>query len=100
MANRTTNLPATKRPRRMARQPSIACSEANVVKPLNKSAQILAMLERPDGASLAQLVELTGWLPHTTRAALTGLKKRGHAIISEKADSLRMYRIVVPGRAA
>ena len=42
--------------------------------------QVLALLRRSDGASLDELVVATGWLPHTTRAALTGLRKKGHAI--------------------
>jgi hypothetical protein len=34
-------------------------------------------MNRPKGATLDELVEATDWLPHTTRAALTGLRKRG-----------------------
>ncbi len=41
-----------------------------------KIAQVIALLEGPGGATLAELVAATGWLPHTTRAALTGLRKR------------------------
>ena len=40
-----------------------------------KIAQVIELLRRRDGATLAELVA-TGWLPHTTRAALTGLRKR------------------------
>ena len=38
----------------------------------SKQAQIIALMQRKSGASLAAMVEATGWLPHTTRAALTG----------------------------
>jgi hypothetical protein len=38
-----------------------------------------------------------GWLPHTTRAALTGLKKKGHTVTSTKADGVRTYRRVPAG---
>jgi hypothetical protein len=38
----------------------------------------------------------TGWLAHTVRAAITGLKKLGYAIDSEKIDGLRTYRAVEP----
>ncbi|MBN9467254.1 MAG: DUF3489 domain-containing protein [Bosea sp.] len=41
---------------------------------------VLGLLEEPAGASLTKLTEVTGWLPHTTRAALTGLRKRGFQI--------------------
>jgi hypothetical protein len=40
--------------------------------------------------------EATGWLPHTVRSALTGLKKLGYAIDSDKVDGLRTYRAVAP----
>lgn len=45
-----------------------------------KSALVLSLLRREPGATLAELVDATGWLPHTTRAALTGLRKKGHTI--------------------
>jgi hypothetical protein len=56
---------------------------------------MLAMLQRINGATLGDLVAATGWLPHTTRAALTGLRKKGHALTSEKLDGVRRYRIPV-----
>jgi len=58
-----------------------------------KAALVLEMLQRPEGATLDALVEATGWLPHTTRAALTGLRKKGHTVTSEKIDGIRCYRI-------
>jgi hypothetical protein len=48
---------------------------------------VLELLEGPEGVTLARLVAVTGWLPHTTRAALTGLRKRGYAVTSEKAKA-------------
>jgi hypothetical protein len=45
------------------------------------------------GASLTDLAAATNWLPHTVRAALTGLRKRGFVIISEKVDAVTRYRI-------
>jgi hypothetical protein len=45
--------------------------------------------------TLAELVANTGWLPHTARAALTGLRKRGYAVVIDRADKARgsVYRI-------
>jgi hypothetical protein len=40
----------------------------------------LACCKREGGAALAELNSVTGWLPQTTRAALTGLRKRGMAL--------------------
>ena len=59
------------------------------------------MLRAKGGATLNALVEATGWLPHTTRAALTGLRKRGFSIErtrEEGSDSI--YRIVSAPAAA
>ena len=54
----------------------------------------LELLSRADGATIEQIVEATGWLTHTTRAALTGLRKKGHVIISEKREGARrVYRV-------
>ena len=46
------------------------------------------MLRRQDGATIAQIVEATGWQPHTVRGALAGaLKKRlGLDVASEKVE--------------
>jgi len=59
-----------------------------------KSAAVVALLQRDEGATLAEMVEATGWLPHTTRAALTGLKKKGHVIDKGKRHDVTCYRIV------
>jgi hypothetical protein len=70
----------------------------------SKQALIVAMLTKDKGATLATLVEATGWLPHTTRAAMTGLRKRGFAIERTHHEKLgSLYRIVAnrtaPARA-
>ena len=63
------------------------------VKPASKIATVVEMLRRDDGATLAEMVEVTGWLPHTTRAALTGLRKKGHAIGKSNRDGATAYAI-------
>jgi hypothetical protein len=60
-------------------------------KPETKSASVVALLQRKEGATLEEMVAATGWLPHTTRAAMTGLKRKGHTITSIKADGIRRY---------
>ena len=58
-------------------------------------------LARDDGASLDALIQATGWLPHTTRAALTGLRKRGYAVERVRDESKgSLYRIVEKPTAA
>jgi hypothetical protein len=70
-------------------------TEAKAEKPAraSKSAAVIALLQRSEGATLAELIATTGWLPHTTRAALTGLRKKGHAIERFKRDETTCYRI-------
>jgi len=58
-----------------------------------KGALVVAMLGREQGATLAELVAATGWLPHTTRAALTGLRKKGHNIAKGKRDEVTCYTV-------
>jgi Protein of unknown function (DUF3489) len=65
----------------------------------SKLALVIDLLGARDGATIDALVKATGWLPHTTRAALTGLRKRGYRI--EKArgdDGATRYRVI--GRSA
>ena len=60
-----------------------------------KQAQLIAMLRRPEGATIAQIVEATAWRPHTVRGAFAGAlkKKLGLTVTSEKIDGTRVYRI-------
>jgi DNA-binding MarR family transcriptional regulator len=60
-----------------------------------KQAQLIAMLERKEGATIAQIVDATGWLPHTVRGAIAGaLKKRlGLGVRSAEEGRGRVYRI-------
>ena len=62
----------------------------------SKQQQLAALIVGDEGATLDQMIAVTGWLPHTTRAALTGLKKKGYAITSDKIDGVRTYRGIAP----
>ena len=64
-----------------------------------KLTRVIALLSRPDGASLDDIIEATGWQKHTVRAAISHAlgKKRGYQIVSEKAkDGKRTYKIAKP----
>lgn len=61
----------------------------------SKQAAVIELLQRDTGASITDLTDATGWLPHTTRAALTGLRKRGLQIENEKVDGVSRYRTPV-----
>ena len=85
-------------PRRTARSAPTPALEGEAAAPaptprVTKSATILSLLQREHGATLANLIEATGWLPHTTRAALTGLRKKGHAIARGSRDGVTFYRV-------
>ena len=69
---------------------------ATAPKAHSKQQQLAALVVRDEGATLDQMIAATGWLPHTTRAALTGLKKKGYVISSDKVDGVRTYRAVAP----
>jgi hypothetical protein len=60
---------------------------------VSKGAVVVALLERGEGATMADLITATGWLPHTTRAALTGLRKKGLPITRSKRDGTTVYSI-------
>lgn len=59
-----------------------------------KKALIISMLSRSQGASLDELIGATGWLPHTTRAALTGLRQKGFGVERTSSEGRSsIYRI-------
>jgi len=67
-----------------------------VLRANSKQAQVLAMLHRPEGATLAQICACTGWQQHTVRGTLAGAfkKKLGLDIMSTKDEGgERVYRI-------
>ena len=56
--------------------------------------QLITMLTRPDGATIAEMCDVTGWQSHSVRGALAGaLRKKGFAISSDVAEGTRRYRI-------
>ena len=62
-----------------------------------KQQQMIDLLRRPKGATLAEIVEATGWQSHTVRGALAGAlkKKLGLDVTSEKeGERGRVYRVV------
>jgi hypothetical protein len=91
-----------------AAEASIASAQARAPAPKSrrtrdntKQATMIAMLRRPEGATIAQLCAVTGWQAHTVRGAFAGAfkKKLGLTLVSEKTKGAeRVYRI--PGEAA
>jgi hypothetical protein len=97
--------PARSMPRRTLRQRAAAetsdtkagsptLDHASHTRPTTKRTLIVAMLSRREGATLDDLIAATGWLPHTTRAALTGLRQKGLCLERSKSEGEpAVYRI-------
>lgn len=65
-------------------------------RPLSKLGQLQAMLQRPEGATIAQLSKALDWQAHSVRGAMSGSlkKKQGLAITASKEEGAdRVYRI-------
>lgn len=60
-----------------------------------KIARVIELLRREHGVTLEALIVATGWLPHTARAALTGLRHSGHVVRLERGQNgnASVYRI-------
>ena len=67
-------------------------------KPPTKKNQLIRLLSARAGRDIAYLSETLGWQPHTTRAALSGLRKAGYSVTAEKAAKGKpaRYRITAP----
>jgi Protein of unknown function (DUF3489) len=80
-----------------AAAPSVKATKASSGRPSPDSKQdrVVALLHQPRGATLDILVKATGWQKHSVRGFLAGTvrKKLKLALISEKIDGIRTYRI-------
>lgn len=70
------------------------------VKPGTKQARLVYLLSRPAGATIEDLVDAFDWRPHTTRAALSGLRRKGYRVnLAKDADGRASYRAAPPAGA-
>ena len=88
-----------KKPARTKRitKPKTAATKAATPRPESKQSQLIAMLKRPDGATIDDIVKMLDWQAHTVRGAMSGAlkKKFGLKVESEKVDPRgRVYRII------
>lgn len=71
------------------KNPSVPSTEAG--KKETKRDRLVGLLCRENGASIDEMTLATGWLPHTARAMLTGLRKQGLAIERSKVEGITRY---------
>ena len=72
--------------------PAAADSKTPAMPP--KHLQVVELLSRDEGASIEEMSILADWLTHSTRAFLTGLKKKGYTVTSNKVEGVRRYKAV------
>ena len=79
---------------------AVAAAEASWAKPRtranSKQAEVVRMLQRPEGATVRQICDATGWQAHTVRGAFAGAfkKKLGLTLVSDKQPGgERIYRV-------
>ena len=66
---------------------------ASQVRSGTKAALLLDLLSREGGATIEDLTSATAWLPHTVRAALTGLRKKGHTVSRTREPGCSRYSV-------
>ena len=74
-----------------------ATLEAVMAASRTKAQTIQKLLSRSGGVTIVQLQKATGWQPHSVRAALTRLRKKGHAIERAGEPGKAKYRITSQG---
>lgn len=105
LTERNTQM-TTKKPRRMARpapdaqqasadtaSPPTSASVPAKQKRTTKKDLVLTLLQGEGGVPLSEITKATGWLPHTARAMLTGLRKKGHAVVRARVDGETRYAV-------
>jgi hypothetical protein len=80
----------------------VAPTPIRAPRPNSKLGRVLDMLVAEAGATIGELTAATGWLEHTTRAALTGLRHRGYelSLTRKERDGVSVYRIIAQGAEA
>src|ERR1700730_14960387 len=89
-ASSTTPVPASK----SSQQPT-ADPKGKQADPGSKQSRVIAMLRSPAGATIAAMMEATGWQQHSVRGFLAGVvrKRLKLKLGSKKVDGTRVYRV-------
>lgn len=87
-------LPKRPTPEKKSR-PTAKAPDPTLAAPAGKLGAVVALMQRPEGATVQQMSEVTGWQAHSVRGAMSGALKKKHrlTIASEKGEAGRIYRI-------
>ncbi len=104
MTKRKTNTKAENPKEQTLPEPPNSSTQKKAAKPTGnkkklyvsiKQELLVDMLRKKSGANIDAIVKATGWLPHTSRAMISGLRKAGHKVETEPGkDGKAIYRIV------
>lgn len=86
--------PPEPRAKTSTRTKALSSSIAPSSRAPSKQATIIALLSRPAGATIGDLVAATGWQQHTVRAALTRLRQQGYHVSRASGADGSVYRII------
>lgn len=110
MTKRKTNTKAENPKEQTLPEPSKPPTQKKASKPAGNKKKLYAntkqellveMLSKKSGANIDVIVKATGWLPHTSRAMISGLRKVGHKVETEPGkDGKAVYRIVGSKKSA
>ena len=90
----SAKLPPWRPPMSRTKQSLPSSPEAPWAAGSSKVEAVIALLETGQGTTLNDIIERTSWQPHTARAMLSGLKKKGNNIQLEKVSGISRYRII------
>lgn len=74
-------------------EPALGQSTTSSPRSGSKQEALVERLRQENGATIDELTTAFGWLPHTTRAVISGLRKKGYAVENIRKDGLSRYRI-------
>jgi hypothetical protein len=77
------------------KEPSKTTEDKKKLYASSKQELLVEILSKKSGANIDAIVKATGWLPHTSRAMISNLRKSGHKVETEPGkDGKAVYRIV------